>query len=309
MSGDNRIERALQSTLFWGCVSTFIALVLAVIAASFHDFRWLLAIAAPFAWVAIWEFSRKFWPRDKRQVRVITGIVSVAVTASLFIMWLYLKPNEMLHSTSSSIDGQSDSDSNLATVSNDKQDRAFFYDIDFSNPIKVGSSAFELLFTFINRTNEIYRVKDLHIILVEIYEYDKFAKNEHSPCDIDLSQFIGMNAMQFAGPEPVYKVYLYSPDLMIIDGVTSVPRSFEVGALRSTGVTASFSISEPVDWMKTNSIILCSIVRYFGIDGKEFRISNNVMGLSIRPNTGEFSIGKDPGPFLLWPYLGTKSIQ
>jgi hypothetical protein len=38
-----------QSTLLWGCIGAFLAIVLTVVAAMMKDIRWLLFVAWPFA--------------------------------------------------------------------------------------------------------------------------------------------------------------------------------------------------------------------------------------------------------------------
>jgi hypothetical protein len=65
-----------QSTLFWGCVGAFLAIVLTVLAAMMHDVRWVLAFAWPFAAFAAWEFARTYFSR-KIVIWTTTGIVAL----------------------------------------------------------------------------------------------------------------------------------------------------------------------------------------------------------------------------------------
>jgi hypothetical protein len=68
----SRVQSALQSTLLWGCISTALAILIAVVAAMIHDIRWALFAAWPFAVFAVWEFTRHF-SENKFVVQSITG--------------------------------------------------------------------------------------------------------------------------------------------------------------------------------------------------------------------------------------------
>jgi hypothetical protein len=79
-----------QSTLFWGCVSAVIAIVIAVVVAMIKDVRWLLFVAWPFATIAVLEFART-WSSPKR-IRWITAVGGIASAVGLVGLYLWLAP-------------------------------------------------------------------------------------------------------------------------------------------------------------------------------------------------------------------------
>jgi hypothetical protein len=91
---DSRLQSALQSTLFWGCLCMVATIVLTVVAVMIHDFRWILVFAWPFAGVAVWEIARVIFT-SRFVVRAITAVATVISGAML--LWLYaaLAPIEL----------------------------------------------------------------------------------------------------------------------------------------------------------------------------------------------------------------------
>ena len=79
-----------QANVFWGCASTFVGVVLAVVAAMQKDLRWLLVIAWPFGCVAVWVFLGVV-PKKRLRV-VLCATASVVMGASLFVVNTLLKP-------------------------------------------------------------------------------------------------------------------------------------------------------------------------------------------------------------------------
>jgi hypothetical protein len=96
-------ERVRQSTFFWGCAGSVLAIILTVVAAMSHDDRWLLLFAWPFAAFAIWEFART-WSISRNIIWSITFLG--AVLSGLLLVWLYmsLAPIEHLAKAPSEID-------------------------------------------------------------------------------------------------------------------------------------------------------------------------------------------------------------
>jgi hypothetical protein len=91
----SRLQAALQSTLLWGALCMFATIVLTVVAVMIHDFRWILALAWPFAAVAIWEFGRIIFSR-KIVAAYLTG--TATIVSGLLLLWLYfaLAPSAIL---------------------------------------------------------------------------------------------------------------------------------------------------------------------------------------------------------------------
>jgi hypothetical protein len=87
--------KAPQSTLFCGCVSVAVAIVLCVAATAKQDIRWIVVIAWLLMLVAIWEFTRYFSGRGS----VLFGSVAAgAIVLGGALMWLYftLGPPEVV---------------------------------------------------------------------------------------------------------------------------------------------------------------------------------------------------------------------
>ena len=157
--------------------------------------------------------------------------------------------------------------------------------------------------TFINRTAESYRVKDINIFLVEVYDAKRYFDQNTYPCDLSFEIYRDGESAIIGGMStiPVALATRHSPRSITIDGVASSPRSFEIAPLRTTGATALFN-AKPTDWKKTKMLLVCSVVRYFGNDGSELRVNNITMALAIDPVTYAFSLQKSYGPFVLWPF-------
>ena len=81
-----RLQPALQSTFFWGCIAMVAAIVLAVVAAMIHDIRWVLIFAWPFAIFAAWEFARIC--STKKSVVLSAAGIAIVITGVL-LGWLY----------------------------------------------------------------------------------------------------------------------------------------------------------------------------------------------------------------------------
>jgi len=79
-----------QSTFFWGCVGVFITIVVTVVAAMIKDLGWLLALAWPFAGLAIWEFSR-IWSAPHVS-KWLTGIGTIIAGCALLGLYVLLAP-------------------------------------------------------------------------------------------------------------------------------------------------------------------------------------------------------------------------
>jgi len=91
---------ALQSTLFWGALSTVIAIVLTVVGVVMHDIRWLLLGAWPFATIAGWEFWRISFSGSSRAVWPATFITSIVAAAVLWLLYIGLEPSQELSAQS-----------------------------------------------------------------------------------------------------------------------------------------------------------------------------------------------------------------
>src|SRR6266403_718766 len=83
-----------QSTLLWGSASLAVTIILTVVAAMTKDLRWLLIIAWPFSWIAVWEFVTYF-PRLKAKRTIITICAAIVFAASLYLLNLKLKPDTL----------------------------------------------------------------------------------------------------------------------------------------------------------------------------------------------------------------------
>src|SRR5271155_5794442 len=86
-SGD-RDSRWHQSTLFWGCASAVVAIVIAVIVAMIKGVRWLLIFAWPFAAAAAWEFARTCGSPGQIKWIASSGSIFAATTFVALYFWL-----------------------------------------------------------------------------------------------------------------------------------------------------------------------------------------------------------------------------
>jgi hypothetical protein len=75
-----------QSTLLWGCLAAVLTIVLTVMAAMLKDLRWLLALAWPFASIAVWETARTLGVRVwwARTWAVLGALLSGAALALIY---------------------------------------------------------------------------------------------------------------------------------------------------------------------------------------------------------------------------------
>jgi hypothetical protein len=82
-----------QSTLLWGCIGAFLAIVVTVVATMVKDIRWLLLAAWPFAVFAAWEFART-WSNRRTVVWSISFSATIIIGALLGWLYLALAPKE-----------------------------------------------------------------------------------------------------------------------------------------------------------------------------------------------------------------------
>ena len=78
-----------QSTLLWGCIGAALTVIFTVLAAMLKDLRWLLALAWPFACVAIWEFVRTL---KARHIWTWTALGAILNGSALLLLYWRLTP-------------------------------------------------------------------------------------------------------------------------------------------------------------------------------------------------------------------------